>query len=123
MLAPLLGAGAAKRSSVLCIDLGQRVSKAVYLQRKGERFELLNYALVDAPNLDKGPAPELLGQHLKAVAEEAGFRGRRISLVLGVADALLRHAEMPAVGVADMRLMLKYNSKAYLQQEFADYAF
>jgi len=30
---------------------------------------------------------------------------------------------MPAVGVSDMRLMLKYNAKAYLQQDFSDYAF
>jgi type IV pilus assembly protein PilM len=65
----------------------------------------------------------MLGAHFKAVAEAAGYRGRRVSLVLGVADALLRHAEMPAVPAPDMRLMLKYNAKAYLQQEFSDYAF
>src|SRR5262249_19676593 len=66
---------------------------------------------------------QVLGQHLKAVAEAAGYRGRRISVIIGVADALVRHAEMPAVPAPDMRLMLKYNSKAYLQQEFPDYTF
>jgi type IV pilus assembly protein PilM len=123
IIGPLLGAGAAKRHSVLCIDIGQRVSKAVYVHRKGDRFELLNYALIDTPSFEKGQTPELLGLHFKAVAEAAGYRGRHISVVLGVADALVRHAEMPAVPAPDMRLMLKYNSKAYLQQEFADYAF
>jgi type IV pilus assembly protein PilM len=123
IVGPLLGAAAAKRHSVLCIDMGQRVTKAVHIHRKGDRFELLNYALVDAPSLDKAPTPQVLGQHLKAVAEAAGYRGRRISVIIGVADALVRHAEMPAVPAPDMRLMLKYNSKAYLQQEFPDYTF
>jgi len=123
VLGPLLGASVAKRSSVACVDLGQRVTKAVYVHRKGERLELLNYALVDAPVFEKAPTAELVGQHLKAVVEAVGYRGKQISLVLGVSDALLRHAEMPAVGASDMRLMLKYNAKAYLQQDFSDYAF
>ena len=55
VLGPLLGAGVTKRSSVVCIDLGQRVSKAVWVQRKHEKFELLNYALLDAPTFEKAP--------------------------------------------------------------------
>ena len=46
-----------------------------------------------------------------------------MSLVLGVADALLRNAEMPAVPAPDMRLMLKYNAEGVLQQDFPEYAF
>ncbi|HTG43806.1 MAG TPA: pilus assembly protein PilM, partial [Verrucomicrobiae bacterium] len=122
-LSALLGAAGAKRGSVVSIDLGQRTTKAVYLQRKGDGFELLQYALLDAPVFEKSPSPEVIGDHLKSVVEALKFRGRKVTVVLGVADALLRHAEMPAVPVGDMRLMLKYNPKNYLQQDLSDYVF
>lgn len=118
-----LGSGAAKRTSVVAVDLGQKTTKAVHLQRKGEGFELLHYALQESPSADKAPSAELLGDHLKSIIEAIKYRGRRISLVVGVSDALLRHAEVPAIPVADMRLMLKYNSKNYLQQDLPDYIF
>lgn len=123
MLSTLLGAGAAKRTSVVSVDLGQRTTKAVYIQRKGEGLELLQYTLQDAPVSDKTPSPEVIGDHLKSVLDALGFKGRRVSLVLGPNDALVRNAELPAVPVADMRLMLKYNSKNYLQQDLQDYVF
>jgi len=123
VLAPLLAGGVARRNHVVSIDLGQRTTKAVFVQRKGEKLELADYALLDAPASDKPLTPELIGEHLKSVTDAVNYRGRRVSLVLGVADALLRLAELPAVPVADMRLMLKYNSKNYLQQDLGEYAF
>jgi type IV pilus assembly protein PilM len=123
MLSTLLGAGAAKRTSIVSIDLGQRTTKAVHVQRKGEGFELLQYSLQDAPISDKTPSPEVLGDHLKAVLESIHYKGRRVALVIGANDALVRNAELPAVPVADMRLMLKYNSKNYLQQDLPDHVF
>ena len=123
MLSTLLGAGAAKRHSVVSVDLGQRITKAVYVQRKNEGFELLQYALQDSPVSEKALSAEVIGDHLKSVLASIGYKGKRISLVLGAGDALLRNAELPAVPVADMRLMLKYNSKNYLQQDLPDYIF
>jgi type IV pilus assembly protein PilM len=46
-----------------------------------------------------------------------------VTLVLGVSDSLLRHAELPLVPVPDMRIMLRYNSKNYLQQELPDHVY
>lgn len=123
VLAPLLGAAPAKRTHVVCIDLGQKTTKAVHLRRKNEKFELVDYAVVEAPGGDKAPSTQALGEHLQAIANALNYRGRRVSIVLGVAEALLRNAELPAVPVSDMRLMLKYNAKNYLQQDFSDYAF
>jgi type IV pilus assembly protein PilM len=123
MFTSLLAGSAPKRNSVASVDLGQRTTKAVSVQRKGAEFELLQYAVQEAPSLDKSPSPELLGDHLKSVLEALQYKGRRITVTLGVSDALLRHAELPAVPVHDMRLMLKYNSKNYLQQELTDYVF
>ena len=114
---------ASKRSSVVAIDLGQRTTKAVHLQRKGQALEIVQYALLETPAVDQAYTPEVIGDHLKTVVESIKYKGRKVSLVLGVSDALLRHAELPIVPVSDMRLMLKYNSKNYLQQDLADYVF
>ena len=122
-LASLLRAGTNKRNSVVAIDLGQRATKAVHVQRKGEALELIQYALQEAPPPDSTPSPELIGDHLKSLIEAIKYKGKKVTLVFGVGDALLRHAELPMVPVGDMRLMLKYNSKNYLQQDLPDYIF
>ena len=119
----LLSGGTAKRSQVVAIDLGQRTTKAVHIQRKGEGLDFVQYALLESPVFEKAPSPELLGDHLKSITEAIGYKGKRVVLVLGVSEALLRQAELPVMPVSDMRLMLKYNSKAHLQQELPDYVF
>lgn len=123
MWSSLLKGGTTKRSSVVAIDLGQRTTKAVHLQRKGETLELLQYALQDAPSSDQAPSAELIGDHLKSLVEAIRYKGRKVALVIGVNDSLLRHAELPMVPIGDMRLMLKYNSKNYLQQDLPDFIF
>jgi Tfp pilus assembly PilM family ATPase len=40
-----------------------------------------------------------------------------------VEDALLRPAEVPAVPLPEMRMMVKYSAKTYLQQELPDHTF
>jgi type IV pilus assembly protein PilM len=123
MLSSLLGAGGTKRNNVVSIDLGQRTTKAVYVQRKGEGLELVHYVLKDSPASERTIPATALGDHLKAIVDALRYKGRRIALVLGVSDSILRHAELPMVPVADMRLMLKYNAKNYLQQDLPDYIF
>jgi type IV pilus assembly protein PilM len=112
-----------KRTHVVVIDMGQRTTKAVYIQRKGQQFELLQYAVQDAPVYEKGLSPELLAEHLKSVAQALGVKTKPVVFAAGVHDCVLRHAELPFMPVADMRLMLKYNSKNYLQQDLQDYIF
>jgi type IV pilus assembly protein PilM len=122
-LASLLKGASNKRNSVVAIDLGQRTTKAVHLQRKGEALDLIEYAIQEAPSSDSTPSAELIGDHLKSLIEAIRYKGKKVTLVFGVGDALLRHAELPMVPVGDMRLMLKYNSKNYLQQDLPDYIF
>lgn len=112
-----------KRTQFVSIDLGQRTTKAVQIGRKGDGFELQEYALVDAPVFEKSPSAELIGDHLKTVLEALSFKGKHAGLVVGVNDALVRHAEVPMIPVQDLRLMLKFNSKSYLQQELPDHVF
>lgn len=86
-------------------------------------MELLGYAIVDAPVFDKTPTPELIGDHLKAVVEALGYKAKHIGLIVGVNEGVVRPAEVPMIPVNDLRMMLKYNAKAYLQQDLPDHVF
>src|SRR6266446_2569317 len=123
MALPFLSSPAKRLEQIISIDLGVRTTKAVHLQRKREGLNFLGYILQDAPAYEKGLSPQLLGEHLGAVSQALGGRTKQVVLAVGVGDSLVRHAEMPMVPVAEMRIMLKYNSKNYLQQDLPDYVF
>lgn len=112
-----------KRSHVVAIDLGARTTKAVQIQRQGQGFELLGFCLLDAAPSEKTPSQESISKDLKTVMERLGSKAKGVVLIVGANDSLLRHAELPTVPISDMRLMLKYNSKNYLQQDLADHIF
>src|SRR5580765_204642 len=112
-----------KRDQIVAVDLGTRTTKAVCLKRKDERFSLSNFTLNDAPVYEKKLSPEMLAEHLKGVMQSLGVRTKQMVLVIGVNDSLLRHAELPPVPVSEMRMMLKFNAKSYLQQDLTDYVF
>ena len=120
---PFLSGGTKKLDQVVAIDLGSRVTKAVQLQRSGTGFKFTSYALLDSPSAEKLPAPDVLAEHLKKVMEALGSRTRQVSLVVGVGDSILRYADMPMMPLNDLRMMLKFGSKNYLQQDLKDYLF
>ncbi len=124
MALSFLSRKARKRDQIVAIDLGARMTKAVLVQNpNGEGYRLTQFSVLEAPLYEKAPSRELLTEHLKKVSQDLGNHPKQVVLVLGAADSLLRQAEMPLVPVEDMRLMLKLNSKAYLQQELPDYYF
>ncbi len=112
-----------KRGQIVAIDIGTRTSKAVWLQKKDAGFELTHYAVQDAPISEKSPSVELLAEHLKQLTQTGGGRTKHVSVAIGVNDAMLRTAELPQMSTSEMRQVLKYNSKAYFQQDFPDYSF
>ncbi|HYV27931.1 MAG TPA: pilus assembly protein PilM [Candidatus Eisenbacteria bacterium] len=123
MALPFLSSQSRRRDQIVAIDLGARTTKAVQLQKRHDEIHFLGYALQDAPAYEKGLSPQLLGEHLNAIVQALGTRTKQVVLVLGVGESLLRHAELPAIPVGDMRVMLKFNSKNYLQQDLPDYVF
>jgi type IV pilus assembly protein PilM len=123
MALPFLNGAANKRDQMLSIDLGGRTTKAVHLQRKGDRYVLCNYTLLDAPIYDKSLSADLLGEHLKSVCQALNTKTRNVSLAVGVADSIVRHAELPQMPVGDMRQILKNNTKNYLQQDLPGHIF
>jgi type IV pilus assembly protein PilM len=108
---------------MLAVDLGTRTTKAVLIERRGEIFALTRYALVDAPIFDKKISSELLAGHLRDVVQKMDAQAKLITLAIGLDDAILKQIELPQIPVDDMRMVLKNNSKAYLQQDLQGYAF
>ena len=123
MALPFLSGGGKKRDQIVAIDLGTRNTKAVYVTRRGESFALSGFTILDAPIYDRSLSAEVLADHLKIVVEQLGARTKHVCLAVGPGDSMLRHAELPFVGLNDMRQMLKFGSKNYLQQDLPDHLF
>ncbi|MEY2429370.1 MAG: type pilus assembly protein PilM [Verrucomicrobiota bacterium] len=111
------------RDQMVAVDLGSRTTKAVHVQRRGDNYALCGYQMSDAPVYEKTLSAELLTEHLKTVAASLGAKTKLVVLTVGVNDALLRSVEMPVLPPDDMRLVLKHNSRNYLQQDLSNYVF
>jgi len=124
MALPFFANGVGKQHErMLAVDLGGRTTKAVHVQRRGQDFALCGYALLDAPIFEKSLSVDLLTEHLKAVSQALEAKSKAVTLTLGVNDGVVRHTEMPRMPGDDMRLVLKHNSRAYLQHELTNHYF
>jgi type IV pilus assembly protein PilM len=124
MQLPFIGGEAKKRrNQMMAVDLGTRTTKAVLMERRGELLVLSRYVLLDAPIYDKKISAELLSDHLRNVAEALGGTTKFVTLAIGLDDAIVRQVELPQIPVGEMRLVLKNNTKGYLQQDLPNHAF
>ena len=123
MALPFLNGHSKKRDQIIAVDLGGRSTKAVHIQRKGETLTLLRYAVLDAPIYEKNLSVDVLSEHLKAVTKALEAKTKFAHLTVGVNDSVLRHADLPQIPVEDMRLILKNNTKNYLQQDLVNHVF
>jgi type IV pilus assembly protein PilM len=124
MALPFLNGGSRKkRSQVLAVDLGNRTTKAVLMERRGQTLVLLRYELLDAPVYEKTISPEMLAEHLRAVVKVLDTKARQVTLTADLNDAVVRLVELPQIPVEEMRLVLKNNTKGYLQQELPRHVF
>jgi type IV pilus assembly protein PilM len=114
---------AKRRDHIVAVDLGGRTTKAVSVQRRGDGFMLSSYSVLDAPVSDKGASANLLAEHLKAVCSNLEGRCKSMSVAISVNDSVVRQAELPLMPADDMRLVLKNNSRAYLQQDYPNHVF
>jgi type IV pilus assembly protein PilM len=119
----LNGVVGTKRNQMISVDLGGRTTKAVLLERRGEVFALTRYALLDAPIFEKTLSPELLAEHLKVVCQALEAKTKFVTLSIGINDAIVRPVELPQIPVDEMRLVLKNNTRGYLQQDLPNRVF
>ncbi|HLX71508.1 MAG TPA: pilus assembly protein PilM [Verrucomicrobiae bacterium] len=124
MALPFLKNGNKSLDQLVSVDLGGRTTKAVHMQRKGDGLALCGFAVLDAPLSDKSISVDLLAEHIKAIGQALGItKAKPVSLAVGVNESLVRLTELPQMPVGDMRLILKNNSKNYLQQDLVGYVF
>jgi type IV pilus assembly protein PilM len=119
----LSGIGKKKRTQMVSVDLGSRTTKAVLLEQRGEVWALTRYALLDAPIFDKKISPELLAEHLKSVVEALGCEAKFVTLSVNLDDAVVRQVDLPQIPIDEMRMVLKNNTKTYLQQDLPGHVF
>ena len=122
MTFPFLNGGG-KREQVFAIDLGSRTTKAVLLDRQTEGFTLSRFTVQDAPIYDKALPHGLLTEHLSAIVTAMQPKTRQVTIAIGASDSVLRATELPLMPLHEMRQMLKFNAKNYLQQDLRDYIF
>ena len=123
MSLPFLSKRAGRRDEIVAIDLGGRHTKAVHIQRKGDQLNLLSYTIQDSPSEPSAFSVDSLADHLKVVTQALGGGMKTVVISLGVADTVVRRAEMPPMPIDDMRQLLKFNTKNYLQQDLPDHVF
>lgn len=120
---PFISSRAKRRDQVVAVDLGVRTTKAVHVQRQGDTFHLVNFAFADSPIFEKNSPPDVLSDHLKNVIRALGCKAKVVTLALGDGETVFRQVEVPLMPISDLRRTLKFNAKAYLQQDFPDHAF
>lgn len=124
MALPFLNNKKKGQDQLVSVDLGGRTTKAVHMQRKGDKFALCGYAVMDAPIYEKTIPVDLLTEHLKVVTQSLGLgKLKPVSLAVGVNESLVRLTELPLMPLDDMRQILKNNSKNYMQQDLPGYVF
>ena len=117
------GATKKKRNQMMAVDLGTRTTKAILMERRGEVLALSRYVLLDAPIYEKKISADLLSDHLRNVAEALGSTTKFVTLAIGLEDAIVRQVELPQIPISEMRMVLRNNTKGYLQQDLPNHAF
>lgn len=112
-----------RRDQIIAVDLGGRTTKAVSIHRRGDSFMLSSYSVLDAPVSDRTASADLLAEHLKTLASNLEGRCKAMSIAISVNDSVVRQADLPVMPVGDMRMVLKNNSKTYLQQDYSNHVF
>lgn len=108
---------------IIAIDLGTRSTKAVCLKQNGDGISLLGYTILGRPDFGKPLSRDALAQHLSAVVKALNTKIKEVVLVVGGADALICHAEMPVAQISDIRRMVKLSPKIYFQEDLKNYSF
>ena len=124
MALPFLnGVSSKKRAQMMVVDLGGRTTKAILLERRGELLALSRFTLLDTPIYEKKISTELLADHLRSVARALGSETKLVTLSVGLDDSVVRQVEFPQIPVDEMRMVLKNNTKTYLQQDMPNHVF
>jgi Tfp pilus assembly PilM family ATPase len=111
---------ARRGDSVIGIDLGKRVLKAVALRRKSDhRLILTSFTSREIPE-DLNTADDL-GQQLKLLMKDLGGSAKGCAVAISDPSSILRIIEQPSTPVHLLRNALRLNGLAVLNQECKDF--
>jgi Tfp pilus assembly PilM family ATPase len=111
---------ARRGDSVVGIDLGKHVFKAVALRRKGDsQVVLTSFASRQVP--EEFASAENLAQELKPLLRELGGTAKNCAIAFSDPGAILRIIEQPDTPVNLLRNALRLNGLAVLNQECKDF--
>ena len=111
----------AKRAdSVVGIDLGKHVLKGVALRRKGDsRFILTSFASRPVP--EEFASADDLSRELKQLLRDLGGGAKACAFAVSDPSTILRIIEQPDTPVEMLRMALRLNGLAVLNQECKDF--
>lgn len=111
---------ARRGDSVIGIDLGKRVFKAVALRRKSDhRLTLTSFTSREVP--EEISTADDLAQHVKQLMRDLGASGKGCAVAVSDPSSILRIIEQPNTPVDLLRNALRLNGLAVLNQECKDY--
>src|SRR3954452_19186405 len=111
---------ARRGDSVIGIDLGKRVFKAVALRRKSDhRLTLTSFTSREVP--EDITSVEDLAQHLKQLIRDLGGSGKGCAVAISDPSSILRIIEQPNTPVDLLRNALRLNGLAVLNQECKEF--
>jgi Tfp pilus assembly PilM family ATPase len=111
---------ARRGDSVIGIDLGQRVLKAVSLRRKSDqRLILTSFTSREIPENLNGA--DDLAQHVKQLIRDLGGSAKGCAVAISDPASILRIIEQPNTPVNLLRTALRLNGLAVLNQECKDF--
>src|SRR5437868_1440502 len=111
---------ARRGDSVIGIDLGQRVLKAVSLRRKSDhRLILTSFTSREIPENLNGV--DDLAQHVKQLVRDLGGSVKGCAVAISDPTSILRIIEQPNTPVDLLRTALRLNGLAVLNQECKDF--
>ena len=111
---------ARRGDSVIGIDLGQRVLKAVSLRRKtDQRLILTSFTSRELPEAIKGV--DDLAQNIKHLVRDLGGSAKGCAVAISDPGAILRIIEQPNTPIDLLRNALRLNGLAVLNQECRDF--
>lgn len=104
----------AKKKSLLGLDIGASMVKAVELTDTGGMFSITGYA--QRPLESK----EALTETIKAVVEEGAFKTKRVSTAVSGRSVIVRYVNMMKMADEELRSAIKYEADKYIPFEIED---
>jgi type IV pilus assembly protein PilM len=106
-------------SSVIGVDLGRHAVKAVLMQRKGGRYVISNYEVLNTG--EELMTSDQIGDTLIELFKKMGGSARACAISISSGDALIRIIEQPKMELRLLRDALRVNDMHLLNQSARDY--